>query len=171
MQRVLGEARAASPHSTIHPGDLDWWRFYLLSAYAWPEIAFLAEADGELVGWALFSPHLSAFDCFVRPATRTGPRWGALLDWAIEWADTLARERGAAAVSTWWVFDDDTAWQALLRARGFAPDPGHALHLLAHDLAAIPSPLLPPGFRLADTRSVALKRARLRTAPPSALLA
>lgn len=153
MKRILVEGRKAYPHSTyIHPGDLDWWIFYLLREYDVEEIAYLwEESDGSVIGWTLLSPGYSAFDLFVHPAVRDDPRVEDMLIWSEAGAAHKAHRRKKALIYTMWVFEDDARWIGLLEGRGFVRVPDYQMHYLVHPLDDAPPPStadlrVPPGF-------------------------
>jgi mycothiol synthase len=149
MRAILRAGQAVCPATIyVHPGDLDWWLYYLLRALPWEEIAYLWEDGGKVIGWSLFTPYLAAFDLFVHPAARRREVLDPLLAWSAAHAAALARQQGHAEIRTVWVYADDALWIDCLRAHGFTPDPTYSLYALSRPLAALPPVILPDGFSL-----------------------
>ncbi len=132
----------------VHPGDVNWWLFYLNQADDPAAHLTLWEQAGQVAGWSLLSPAFAAFDVFLLPALRGTPEAAAV--WAWTEAQLLAVLGGASAqLQTVWVSEDDDVLTAWLAGRGYTPSADDYLWSLERPLAgALPAPCPPDGFTL-----------------------
>jgi mycothiol synthase len=147
MRAILIEGRKANNGTYyVHVGDVNWWLFYPNQKKGFPERIFLWEDDGDVIGWALFSPRDRAFDLFVHPSERGSERAEQMLVWTIERMTALARRLGYADIRTTWVFEDDAALTTLLQKHGFARQSDYMLYHTRSLAEPIPAPILPEGY-------------------------
>lgn len=163
---VVG-SQANIPASYIHPGCLDWAAHYPPDEQQRRRNIRLWERVGieppMLEAWAIFLPNERTFDLFVSPALYGTPTHEGVMDAYVAWAAARAREGGLTQLSPFWVFDDDTEMERLMRAHGFvvvqADPPPPLFERSLDDLPTIP---LPRGFTVQGVRN--LEDGRLRAA-------
>jgi mycothiol synthase len=149
MRLLLIESRkAAGPVYYIHPGDLNWWLYYLDQdfqnrIYLWED-----ENYNQLVSWVLFSPNFGAFDVFVTPDPGLCEQRMELFVWAEEQMRRLVGEQGGADLRTMWVSEYDHELIAHLEKRGFACSDYHLVYLQQPLDEVISKPELPQGYFL-----------------------
>lgn len=126
-----------------HPGDLDWWTFYIMPSEQQPleETLWLLDGEGDaLRGWVTLDPPDGA-DMVVRADLRGSAVEAGLIDWAV---DKLRSVSDIQAV-TLYAWGDETERRALLEARGFTAKP--SFYRMGQTLETIlPEPRLPEGF-------------------------
>ncbi|MFI9510521.1 GNAT family N-acetyltransferase [Nocardia sp. NPDC052566] len=133
--------RLWSRSSSHHVGDLAWGRFmFTAESDDWP-IA-LWESDGRVVGWG--------WACLPDDLElQVDPAYPQVLDEILTWFDEVA-DGGPREIT---VLDAEVEVIAALVANGYRrrdDAPFFAYH--AHDLANLPAPELPAGFRLRAVR-------------------
>lgn len=149
MRRILVAGRmACSPTYYIHPGDLDWWLFYL--DQDWRDRIHILEndLDGRLLGWVLFSPRFNAFDVFVDPDPVCQAQRLELFTWAAEQMAGRIQASGRLVVRTMWISEHDVQLIAHLESRGFKRDEYHMIYLEQSLTGPISQPQLPQNYRL-----------------------
>jgi len=164
MKDLLMRGRAARGHSGyVHVGDLVWWLFFILRDFNLRDIVRLFEdARGDLIGWVLFSPHLSAFDVFVQPEERGSDREDQMFIWTEHRMQEIVRERSGRSLEVGWVFSDDPARMALLQRRGFVRSNHHTVYRLRSLTDPLPEPQLPEGFTVRNVAGAHEADARAR---------
>lgn len=152
MRSILTLGRQSANGSYyVHPGDLDWWLYYLATVPDWDQIIFLWDGPHEgapLDGWALLSPDWRAFDVFVKPALRASPRAASIYTWAEEQAARLVRIGGGTELRTMWVLEDDAVLVGYLERRGFVRDEGYLEYLEKTLDGELPYACPPPGYQI-----------------------
>lgn len=148
VHSVLIEGRQAMARGLgsyfVHPGDVNWWLFYInQDVDPFGRLTLWEDATG-VVGWSLLSPNYRAFDVFLHPRLHGTPE--AERVWA--WTETrLIAELSAGRLRTMWVAEDDHALIGWLERRGFSSNEKDYLWNLERSLAGdVPPPCLPPGF-------------------------
>lgn len=145
MKTLLSE-RYVQAHETgfLHPGDLDWWTFYIMPSKQQPleETLWLLDGDGDaLRGWVTLDPPNGA-DMAVRVDLRGGAVEADLIDWTVD----KLRSAGDIQAVTLHAWDDETERRALLEARGFTAEARY--YRMGQTLqTTLPEPRLPEGFR------------------------
>lgn len=153
MRAILIEGRKADNGTYyVHVGDLNWWLFYPNREKEFPERIFLWEDGERVIGWSLFSPDDRAFDVFVHPAERGGARAEHIFLWTVDQMSVLAHKLGHLDVRTFWVFEDDAAFTALLQKHGFVRTHDDLVYFTRPLADQIPASALPEGYTV---RSVA----------------
>jgi len=146
MYHILLQGRKANNGSYyIHQGDLKWWLYYPpLEGDFWDQIYLWDDPKqpGQLLGWALLSPHWVGFDIYILPELRGSPLAQEMYIWAEAEAMSLAREKGKPNVSVLWVLHDDDVLDGHLRQRGFRLRRGYVHLTRGLDDAITPSGLL-----------------------------
>ena len=101
MRRILFAGRMAScPTDYIHPGDLDWWLYYLDQDWQDRKYIFEGDREGRILGWVLLSPRFNAFDVFVDPDPAYQALRLELFTWAEEQMVGRVQASGSRAVRT-----------------------------------------------------------------------
>ena len=144
MLDLLSEgSKADNGTHYIHRGDLQWWLFYTDTPQkTWQSnIRLWMEAD-RLVGWALLSPDMDAFDVFALPSLRGSAQEAEMLEAA---ADELS---GLDEMNNVWVAEEDDARIRWFENNGFKVADEHTVHF-KHSLSGpLADPQLPDGFSL-----------------------
>jgi len=149
MRQLLMEGRkAAGPVYYVHPGDLNWWLYYLDQdfknrIYLWGD-----ENYKTVMGWILFSPSFGAFDVFISPDPGLCDQRIGLFVWAEEQMSRLVGEQGGADLRTMWVSEHDHDLIAHLEGRGFTCSDYHLVYLQQPLNEEISKPDLPHGYCL-----------------------
>jgi ribosomal protein S18 acetylase RimI-like enzyme len=147
-QLLVAGRKANKAAYYVHSGDLNWWLFYLDQdfhnrLYLWENLS-----DGEITGWALFSPRFGAFDVFAHPdLTHSTLR---LEMW--QWAEQLMLERylqpDEQQISTMWVSENDYVLINHLLARRYICRDQHLMVLHRPLDTEILTGQLPSGFQV-----------------------
>jgi ribosomal protein S18 acetylase RimI-like enzyme len=152
MKRLLTQSRAVQNGAyAIHPGDLDWWLFYLpVELSSWENIFLWDDPDrpGELAAWAYLSPGWSAFDLFIHPDWRSDQQIGSLNGWTIQRLEGLLQTTGAKQIRTLWVSPKDQQSVECLEKHGFQMTDVTNLDLERPMVEPIPEIELPGGFQI-----------------------
>lgn len=131
----------------VHRGDLQWWLFYTdIPAETWQSNIRLLKDGDRLLGWALLSKEVSAFDAYVHPDLRGTAQEEELLSHVLNEMSDLEE------VQTIWVAEDDTFRIQWLEKHGFNVDQEY-FYSLKRDLSGpLDGPALPAGFALRSSR-------------------
>lgn len=126
-------------------GELDWWRWAarnpidLTTCRLW----FAGDALAAAV-W----PDADEFSIFVHPAHRD--LLGEAIDWAVRNGSAGTTSDGPVRTLAAWSFAADVARNNALAARGFAAGDPVYHDRVKRSLDAVPPPVLPVGYRIAD---------------------
>jgi ribosomal protein S18 acetylase RimI-like enzyme len=149
MQALVSELwRLEGPRVESHVGDVAWMRFqHAGREHEWRIRVW--EEGGAPVAWAWVRRPPMLHE--IHPRHRGGPLHEELLDWFE--AETEGDEIRVSSLST------DAARLTFLRARGYELD-GEAAGLAYHyaELAEIPEPTVPAGYRLRTVEPADLER-------------
>jgi GNAT superfamily N-acetyltransferase len=131
MLALVGQAAAASgPARNLHLGDVLWRRYMLEESIVKPrENVRLWEEDGDLVGFAWFSPP-GSIETQTLPE-RGGELFPLMLDWGEARRSELAPDATNERAFDTDAYEGDAERVALLRARGYSRDDEH-FYLLNH---------------------------------------
>lgn len=158
MLSILIEGRKANNGAYyVHTGDLSWWLFYHdPEEPLWEQIALWEDDDGQLLGWALFTPGEGYFDVFVHPSLTGTQQAGQMHAWAEEQIAEKVKARGGKTIRVMWIFETDVARRQLLEERGFSlagPDPhlGQMIYFTRSLAEPCTTPPLPDGFVVRST--------------------
>ena len=150
IKRFTGEQRLRRPQAgDPHPGDLDWWLYYLSADENRADILHLWEDERGLRGWMiLYEPN--AFDMAVHPDERGGALEAAIIAEGIRLQSQRPHDAGAPLKA--FACADESARIALLEQAGFTYAEDYLVcfsrPLTDADLAAPP---LPDGFAFLPT--------------------
>ena len=132
----------------LHKGDVGHQLFNTCYGYDKGEVfRYWLDASGELVAFVLLAPHWEFFNLQVAPGLRGSARHVDLFDFCERETRRLAKLFNTGLKDLYVdAFDCDSAYIEFVEARGFQRDK-HGITLTRHDLEALPSAGLPPGFR------------------------
>lgn len=147
-QILIAGRRFAGPVYYVHPGDLNWWLYYLDQdfndrIYIWENVI-----DHRVLGWVLFSPRFNAFDVFVDPHPDFNQPRLELFTWAEERMAGLVPAESGKDLRTMWVSEYDYSLIAHLESRGFVRDKYHLIYSQQSLDPIVVRPQPPPGYRL-----------------------
>lgn len=152
MKRLLTQSRAVQNSAyAIHPGDLDWWLFYLpVENSPWENIFLWDDPDrpGELAAWAYLSPGWNAFDLFIHPGWRSKQWIDTLSQWTTQRLEELNQTNGAKQIRTLWISPHDQLSVECLERLGFQMTDTTNLDLERSVVELIPEIELPGGFQI-----------------------
>lgn len=168
MLALLRAGRRANTSTYyVHPGDVSWWLYYHTPPVDFAADIVLWEGDGQLLGWALFTPDEGYLDLFVQPALLGGPAAAAMHAWAEAELARRVRALGGASLRMMWIAEADTARRGFLEAHGYqrAAEGEHLrrMYVTRQALAAPPpAARLPAGWEIRGCRGEAELEARAR---------
>jgi len=140
LTRFLSHLRTDVQHTHyLHPGDLTWQMFHMLSDYPPADLIQIWEdTHGDILGFVLLFPPYGGFELQLRPQERGTALEAELLHWAEQHLPASLRRSTL-------VNNNDTARLSLLSEHGYVPT-GEWLYLerLLHD--SLPQTHVPPGF-------------------------
>jgi GNAT superfamily N-acetyltransferase len=174
MKRLLIEILSGKPHSTYHPGDLDWRLFVVSAGYPTEDILRLWENDRhQTVGWMFVYPAAGMIDLVIHPDLSGTPAEAQMLE------DVEQHLAGLnIAVNDhlkMFVFADDMPRRNLLESSGYTGTDCR-VHLAQPLTDRELEPHLPAGFRFLSVQGhdFAERRAELHVdafAPGSTMTA
>lgn len=147
-QILISGRRFAGPVYYVHPGDLNWWLYYLDQDFSDRIYIWENEHSDRVLGWVLFSPRFNAFDVFVDPDPSFKQQRLELFTWAEEHMTNLVCSQGGKDLRTMWVSEHDYLLIAHLERRGFVRDEYHLIYLEQSLAQGVVRPQPPPGYRL-----------------------
>jgi ribosomal protein S18 acetylase RimI-like enzyme len=152
MKRLISQSRAVQKAAyAIHPGDLDWWLFYLPVEHSpWENIFLWDDPDrpGELAAWVVFSPGWNAFDLFIHPDWRSSHWMDVLARWTIQRLEGLIDAGDGKQIRTLWVSPNDQLLVECLEKLGFLMTDVTNLDLERSVVEPIPEIELPVGYQI-----------------------
>lgn len=118
MKQLLVEILKSKPHSTYHPGDLDWRAFVVSAGFALEDMIRLwIDADDNLLGWLFVYPSAGMLDLVVHPDVSGTERERQMLAEAEHYLSSLSVVEPQTLAM--FVFADDARRRILLEARGY----------------------------------------------------
>ncbi|HEX5500272.1 MAG TPA: GNAT family N-acetyltransferase, partial [Thermomicrobiales bacterium] len=162
MQAAIGAAASTG----LRIGDLAWLARGQTHRHLALDIRLWESDEGQLVGWTFVRAN-GSFNIFVAP----GHADAEFVDEMLDVVDDAARAAVAAGdhVGSLFTFGidptrsvEDRALAEGLERRGFVAAPGTG-GFLRRDLAEIPDPVLPAGYRLAAVETPGQVRGRVET--------
>jgi ribosomal protein S18 acetylase RimI-like enzyme len=134
----------AAPDRDLHVIDLP-YRLCSPSVQERANTCLWEDADGTLVGWAVWQQPWITLDSATRPDAEAA-LMPVILDWAIARFRQMAVGHGRVLDYCIDAREDDHARIALLEAHGFTRAPSHLLHLTQPLAEPRAPPALPDGF-------------------------
>ncbi len=119
LDLLVAGRRADNGTYYVHTGDVSWWLYYHDAEAVFADRIRLWERDGQLLGWALFTPEERFFDLFVHPELRGAPEAEAMHAWAEAQITAQVKALGGQNLRTMWISETDAVRRALLERHGF----------------------------------------------------
>ena len=152
LYAFLGQVRqSVDRNHYLHVGDLSWHVFHMLAAYPPSDLIRLwLDGQGTLLGFALVYPDFGVFDLQIHPDFKLLELESEMLGWAQIQLITLNNNNDAFYTL---VNEHDNLRSTLLESQTFARM-GDWLHMQRPLTTPIPTPSVPPGFKLSDLTQV-----------------
>lgn len=161
MKRLLVEILKVKPHSTYHPGDLNWRCYSVSAGYALEDVIRLwVDEEDDLLGWLFIYPSARKLDLVVHPSVSGTDAEAQMLEDVEQYVPSL--NLGEMLQLEMFVFADDTNRHTLLGARGYNGSECR-VHFAQSLVGQTYEPILLQGFHFLKTHKAdhAEKRAEL----------
>ena len=145
MKQLLVEILKLKPHSTYHPGDMNWRVFVVSSGYSLQDMVRLwVDERDNLSGWLFIYPSAKKLDLVVHPTVSGTDTEAQMLEDVEQYL--LSINLSERLELDMFVFADDAPRRSLLEAKGYSGNECRA-HFAQSLVGQTYKPILPDGFR------------------------
>lgn len=150
MKDLLAEIKRVYPYSSYHPGDMDWWTFYIDNQRDLSRCIRLWE-DERLIAWTYWIEGEAIFDTAIHPDFRGSAEERRILAEMERHVTEFVRSQPDMERQIFThAHADEEARIAILESRGFKGE--DEITSLAHDITGdLPLSSLPAGYNFLDS--------------------